>query len=75
MDAQTLTKDEIDAAINRLVELNRLRCFWFAPGEYLPANDVQRLRALDHIERHGDREAFMRARELRDWLSHHSNGK
>ena len=65
MDTQILTKQEIDEEINRLVEQYRLMCFWFAPKDYLPQVDSQRLRALDNLEWYGDRAAFVRARELR----------
>ena len=68
METLTPTKQEIDAAVNKLVEEYRLQCLWFAPRDYLPDSDEQRLRTLDNIERYGDREAFKRARELREWL-------
>jgi hypothetical protein len=63
-----LAHQDIACAVNELVEANRARCFWFAPPEYLPVTDDERLRALDNIERYGDRQAFKRARELSEWL-------
>ena len=68
MSGETLTKDAVAAEIDKLVEQYRSMCFWFAPRDYLPQLDEQRLRALENIERYGDREGFKRARELRDWL-------
>lgn len=68
-------REEIETAINQLVEVNRVRCLWFAPKDYLPVCDAQRFRALHHIERHGDRQAFMRSRELQEWLLQISNGR
>jgi len=62
------TKQEVEAEVDKLIEEYRLQCLWFAPRDYLPKSDEQRLRALGHIERYGDREAFKRSRELRDWL-------
>ena len=68
MDATGVTKGELIAAIDELVERYRGMCLWFAPKGYLPGTDLERLRALENIERYGDREAFVKARELRDWL-------
>ncbi len=62
------TRREMEDAVNQLVEANRARCLWFASLDYLPATDAERLRALQHVERHGNRQAFVRARELRDWV-------
>ena len=64
----TPTRREIEEAVTQLIEANRARCLWFAPVDYLPATDEERLHALQHIERHGNRQAFVRARELRDWV-------
>jgi hypothetical protein len=68
MDAQTPDAEQVREEIRRLVRENRTRCLWFAPREYMPETDAARLRALEHIERHGDRATFVRAGELRDWL-------
>jgi hypothetical protein len=59
--------------INRLVDEYRARCLWFLRKDYYPATDVERLQVLDQIQRHGDREAFRLAGELRQWLSRLSN--
>ena len=58
-----------EAEIDRLIEQYRVTCLWFAPADY-PKTNEQRLRALDYIERYGDREAFKRSRALRQWLLH-----
>lgn len=63
-----MTNQEAEIAINRLVEEYRTRCLWFAPKDYLPRTNDERLLALDKIQRHGDRSGFVRARELRAWL-------
>jgi len=67
------TRREMEEAVVQLVEANRARCLWFASIDYLPATDAERLRALQHVERHGNRQAFVRARELRDWVLQLSN--
>lgn len=67
-DRTVPTRREIEEAVTMLVEANRMRCLWFAPPDYLPSTDEERLRALQHIERHGDRQSFVRARELRACL-------
>ncbi|MBN1676699.1 MAG: hypothetical protein JXR37_36985 [Kiritimatiellae bacterium] len=67
MNAKTVQKQ-----IKRLVEEYRDRCLWFLREDYYPVTLEQQLRTLRHIERHGDREAFRRAAELRKWLSQNS---
>jgi hypothetical protein len=66
------TDQDVESEIDRLVGEYRVTCLWFAPPDYFPRTDAQRLRALDYIEKYGDREAFKRARTLRQWLLHSS---
>lgn len=61
--------------IDRLIEANRLRCLWFLRPDYHPSTDSERLRALEYIERYGDRNAYRRASELTRWLSRHSSAQ
>lgn len=61
------------AAIDRLVDEYRLRCLWFLRSDYYPSTDAERLKVLLYIERHGDRDAYRRAREMRRWLSQTSS--
>ena len=56
----------------KLVEEYRDRCLWFFKAGMPKERDAQ-LYALDCIERYGDRNAFIQARELKQWLSQHSN--
>lgn len=56
-------------AIDRLVDEYRLRCLWFLRPDYYPSTDAERFKVLVYIERHGDRDAYRRAREMRRWLS------
>jgi hypothetical protein len=66
---------DVPEAVNRLVDEYRDRCLWFLRPDYYPETDAERLQALEHIERHGDREAFRRAAEIRRWLSRISSGR
>jgi hypothetical protein len=59
--------------LNRLVDTYRARSLWFLRPDYYPETPVERLRALDLIERHGDREAFKEAAALRRWLLQNSS--
>ena len=63
----------VDSEFRRFVDDQRIRCLWFMRRDYYPATDAERLRALDAIERHGDLEAFKRARSFRAWLLQHSS--
>ena len=69
------TELNFERAVDELVERYRDRCLWFLRPDYLPTTQQARLRALESIQRHGDREAFARAAELREWLSHHSSAR
>ena len=68
MDSETNRRPDIYKQIERLVEEYRPMCLWSAPRDYLPKTDEERLAALADIERYGDRAAFKRSRELREWL-------
>jgi len=67
------TESDVERAIEALVERYRDQCLWFLRRDYLPTTRQARLRALESIQRHGDREAFIQAAELREWLSQHSS--
>ena len=60
---------EIADAVRRLVDEYRERCLWFIRADYYPQQPEEIRRTLDYIERHGDREAYRRAAEIRRWLS------
>ena len=64
-----MKREDWETAVDALVEEYRLRCLWFLRADYRPTSDEERLQVLREIEKHGDREAFRRARELRAWLS------
>lgn len=56
-------------AVRQLVDEYRSRCLWFLRSDYYPATDEERRQVLGYIERHGDREAFVRVAAIRRWLS------
>lgn len=66
--------EEVERAIDVLVDRYRSRCLWDLPPDYYPTTLEQRLRVLDRIGRTGDREAFRAASRLRAWLSPRSSG-
>ena len=57
------------SALRALIDDYRDRCLWFLRADYYPATEAEALRVLDAIERHGDRAAFVRSSEIRQWLS------
>jgi hypothetical protein len=70
MDTET---EPIADAVRRLVDEYRDRCLWFLRVDYYPEGPEAILRTLDYIERHGDRQAYVRAAEIRRWLSRRSS--
>lgn len=64
-----------EEAVDALVDEYRQRCLWFLREDFYPASLEERLRVLEYIQRHGDREAYRRAAEVRTWLSPSSNEK
>jgi hypothetical protein len=60
-------------AVRSLVDDYRDRCLWFLRADYYPRELADLSRTLDYIERHGDREAYRRAAEIRRWLSRRSS--
>ncbi len=61
------------AAVRALVAEVRASCLWFLASDFLPESREEALTVLRSIERHGDRETYVRARELREWLSQTSS--
>lgn len=51
----------------------RTRCLWFLREDFYPETRDAALRVLRHIERHGDREGFIRAATMRRRLSETSD--
>lgn len=63
----------VAAEVDRLVDEHRISCLWFLRPDYYPTITDERIRVLEHIERHGDLESFRRAGTLRRWLSQTSS--
>jgi hypothetical protein len=61
--------EAIDQTMRQLIDEYRSRCLWFLRPDYYPQTLEERLSVLTSIERHGDRAAFLRAADLRKWLS------
>ncbi|ETW98714.1 MAG: hypothetical protein ETSY1_17670 [Candidatus Entotheonella factor] len=62
-------QDEIEKQLLELIERYRLRCLWFLATDFVPTTDEQAIQVLEYIERYGDRDGFVQARRLKQWLS------
>jgi len=62
-----------EAELRTLVDEYRTRCLWFLRDDLYPQTPDEAFRVLREIERHGDREAFIRAGRIRRWLSQTSS--
>jgi hypothetical protein len=60
-------------ALRRLADEYRDRCLWYLRRDYYAATRDEALRVLDAIARHGGVDAFLRAAEIRSWLSPRSS--
>jgi hypothetical protein len=60
---------EAHDALNELLDEYRDRCLWFLRRDYYPATIAEAQRVLEAIQRHGDRDGFRRAAQIRQWLS------
>ena len=65
--AEAATPDAL--SFRRFVDQYRARCLWFLRADYYPETATEYAEVLRHIERNGDREAFLRVAEFRRWLS------
>ncbi len=60
---------DLKTKLHQLIDDYRTRCLWFLQPDLYPETDEQTLRILNYIEIHGDRQGFIRSRELKQWLS------
>jgi hypothetical protein len=65
----TIVQDEMKKQLAALIECYRSRCLWFLAGDFVPETPEQAIHVLEYIERYGDREGFVQARRLKQWLS------
>lgn len=61
--------------VRSLVSRTRATCLWFMREDYTPQNASQAIACLEKIERRGDRETYVQARGLKEWLLQNSNAK
>jgi hypothetical protein len=66
---------QADVALRALVDEYRGRCLWFLRRDYYPVTAAEAQPVLDAIQRHGDRDGFRRAAQIRQWLSLPSSAK
>jgi hypothetical protein len=62
-------RPSLDTELRLLVDEYRARCLWFLRSDLYPETHEEALRVLRQIERHADREGFVRAARIRQWLS------
>lgn len=67
-------RQPLNAELRRLVDEYRSSCLWFLRADLYPETPEQALRVLRQIERHADREGFVRAARIRQSLSPPSSG-
>ncbi len=56
-----------------LVKAARRRCLWYFAADDLPAERDLQLDTLQLIKRYGNRDDYVRARRLEQWLRQHSS--
>ena len=62
-------QSDMQKQLAALIECYRSRCLWFLAEDFVPETPEQAVRVLEYIERYGDREGFVQARRLKQWLS------
>jgi hypothetical protein len=56
-----------------LVESARRRCLWYFAADDMPAERSLQLETLELIKRYGNRDDYIRARRLEQWLRQNSS--
>lgn len=59
---------EFQEKVVKLIEEYRARCLWFLREDYVPVTPEEIAQTLELIERYGDRDSYLRAEELKQWL-------
>lgn len=65
MDIQDIVNSE---DMKSIMDNYRSMCFWSFPEDFMPQNKAQLVLALECLERYGDRDAYCKAGEIRQWL-------
>ncbi len=64
-----MSRDELEHEVDAFIDAQRVQALWFAHRDWYPATDEERRRALAQIQRRANRETYVRARKLAEWLS------
>jgi hypothetical protein len=75
MGAEPVLSPKVMLDVRQIVDTNRVRCLWFLRPDFYPETAAEILRVLSLIERQGDRDAFVRSAEIRQWLSPNSSAR
>jgi hypothetical protein len=59
--------------LGALTNKYREQCLWYLRHDFVPSDVAGALRVLSAIEAHADRDGYVRARELKQWLLRTSN--
>lgn len=65
---ETLSVEAVLERTRLLVAECRAQCLWYLREDFAPSSVEEALRALRAIEQHGNRDAYVKARQLRQWL-------
>ncbi len=60
---------EFRSELRDLIEANRVRALWSLPRDYFPADEASVRRVLERIAARGDRQTWVRARQMLRELS------
>lgn len=69
----TESQELVDQEFLKLVHAARRRCLWYFSSDGLPAERDLQLDTLQLIKRYGNRDDYVRARRLEQWLRQHSS--
>lgn len=72
MTSPTL-KAQIRSDLYTLIDQYRSQCLWYLRPDYYPENEEQAMRVLKAIAQHGDRNAYIKTKEIREWLLRDTN--
>ena len=68
MNADHAAVAELVERVRALADSCRDRCLWFLAPDFAPTNRDEALKTLGYIERYGNRQLFIKAKELRHCL-------
>jgi len=71
--AAVAVPDDILSEAHALIGATRAACLWFLRSDFLPKDAEGLVRAMQYIERRGNLENYIKARKIREWLSHNSS--